>query len=275
MSEANEDKTSGDFREMGLRLAQEVISFLKKKMDRASRHGVLGDIKLSFVGHSIGNIIIRTALTESIMEPFLRYLYTYVSISGPHLGYLYSSNSLFNSGMWLLKKLKGTQCIHQLTFTDNPDLRNTFFYKLSEDSREFQAYNSVIFTTGSFMGLLKKGKIFLEMLNDCLDQIRAPSSEQRVFLRCDINFDTSSYGKSLNTFIGRAAHIDFLESDIFASFPTSKGVLENESGIEAISLQMRVRKCMLRWATVNYSLEADFSGRKGWKLYMVLKLISR
>lgn len=67
---------------------------------------------------------------ESIMEPFLRYLYTYVSISGPHLGYLYSSNSLFNSGLWLLKKLKGTQCIHQLTFTDDIDLHNTFFYTL-------------------------------------------------------------------------------------------------------------------------------------------------
>ncbi|KAJ7958857.1 hypothetical protein O6P43_019513 [Quillaja saponaria] len=130
MSEANEDKTSGDFREMGQRLAGEVISFLKKRMDKASRSRRLGDIKISFVGHSIGNLIIRTALTDSSMEPFLRYLHTYVSISGPHLGYLYSSNSLFNSGLWVLKKLKGTQCIHQLTFTDAPDLQNTFLYKL-------------------------------------------------------------------------------------------------------------------------------------------------
>lgn len=66
--------------------------------------------------------------------------------------------------------------------------------------------------------LSKKGKVFLEMLNDCLDQIRAPQSENRVFIRCDINFDTSSYGKNLNTFIGRAAHIEFLESDTFARF---------------------------------------------------------
>jgi len=62
MSQANEDKTSGDFREMGQRLAQEVISFVKKKMDKASRCGNLGDIRLSFVGHSIGNLIIRTAI---------------------------------------------------------------------------------------------------------------------------------------------------------------------------------------------------------------------
>ena len=66
------------------------------------------------------------------MEPYLRYLYTYVSISGPHLGYMYSSNSVFNSGLWLLKKLKDIQCIHQLTFTDDPDLENTFIYNLSK-----------------------------------------------------------------------------------------------------------------------------------------------
>lgn len=62
MSEANEEKTSGDFGEMGQRLAEEVVSFLKKKMDKVSRSGSLRNIKLSFVGHSIGNIIIRAAL---------------------------------------------------------------------------------------------------------------------------------------------------------------------------------------------------------------------
>lgn len=62
MSEANEDKTFGELGEMGLRLAQEVISFLKKKMDKTSRCGSLRSVRLSFVGHSIGNLIIRTAL---------------------------------------------------------------------------------------------------------------------------------------------------------------------------------------------------------------------
>ncbi|KAF2324203.1 hypothetical protein GH714_009937 [Hevea brasiliensis] len=64
----------------------------------------------------------------------------------------------------------------------------------------------------------KKGRVFLEMLNNCLDQIRAPTSQQRVFMRFDVNFDTSSYGRNFNTFIGRTAHIEFLESDIFARF---------------------------------------------------------
>ncbi|KAI4299033.1 hypothetical protein L6164_032528 [Bauhinia variegata] len=234
MSQVNEDRTSGDFREMGLRLSQEVVSFLKKKMNKASKIGKLNDIKLSFVGHSIGNIIIRAALSESIMEPYHRYLYTYVSLSGPHLGYLYCSNSIFNSGLWLLKKLKGTQCIHQLTFTDDHDLENTFIYNLSKKKTLANFRNILLLSSpqdgyvpyhsarmemcpAASLDYSKRGKLFLKMLNNCLDQIR-PSSDHRVVMRCDVNFDTSSYGRSLNALIGRAAHIEFLESDIFAKF---------------------------------------------------------
>uniref|UniRef100_A0A7N0RGB8 DUF676 domain-containing protein n=1 Tax=Kalanchoe fedtschenkoi TaxID=63787 RepID=A0A7N0RGB8_KALFE len=236
LSEANEGKTSGDFQDMGLRLAQEVITFVKMKMDRFSKKfGVIGNIKLSFVGHSIGNLIIRAALTEGIMEPYLRHLYTYVSVSGPHLGYMYSSNSLFNSGLWLLKKFKNTQCIHQLTFTDDPDLRNSFLYKLCKQKTLDNFRNIILLSspqdgyvpyhsarievcTASTRDYSKKGKIFLEMLNECLDQIRAHSSEHRIFMRCDVNFDISAHGRNLNTFIGRAAHIEFLETDMFARF---------------------------------------------------------
>ena len=75
-------------------------------------------------------IIFWSILTEPALQPYLKNLYTYMSISGPHLGYWYSSNSLFNSGLWLLKKLKGAQCIHQLTFSDDQDPQNTYFYKL-------------------------------------------------------------------------------------------------------------------------------------------------
>lgn len=76
------------------------------------------------------------AVSDSLMEPYRKLLHTYISLSGPHLGYLYSTNSLFNSGLWLLKKLKSTQVIHQLTLTDDPDLRHTFFYKLCKVQRK-------------------------------------------------------------------------------------------------------------------------------------------
>jgi hypothetical protein len=158
-----------------------------------------------------------------------------MSISGPHLGYWYSSNSLFNSGLWLLKKLKGTQCIHQLTFSDDQDPQNTFFYRLCK-SKTLENFKNIILLSSPQDGYVpyhsarielcpaastdnsRKGQVFTEMLNNCLDQIRAPSSETRVFMRCDVNFDQSAQGRNLNTMIGRAAHIEFLETDIYAKF---------------------------------------------------------
>ncbi|CAI0439192.1 unnamed protein product [Linum tenue] len=243
MSEANEDKTEGDFRDMGLRLAEEVTSFMEKKIERSSRSGNVTEVKLSFVGHSMGNIIIRAALSESIMEPYLRYLHTYLSVSGPHLGYMYSSNMLFNSGLWFLKKFKGTQCIRQLTFSDDPNLRKTFLYKLSKH-KTLENFKNVILVSSPQDGYIpyhsarieacpaalldysKKGRVFWEMLNHCLCQLQAPcSSNQRIFMRCDVNFYIpSSNRNNFNSIIGRTAHVEFLESDNFAmlvmgSFP--------------------------------------------------------
>lgn len=91
--------------------------------------GLAFKMKYCFIHLTFGAKVYST-FAESIMEPFLKHLHTYVSVSGPHLGYLYCSNPLFNSGLWLLKTLKGTQCIYQLTLTDDSDIQNTFLYKL-------------------------------------------------------------------------------------------------------------------------------------------------
>ncbi|KAH9325955.1 hypothetical protein KI387_006133, partial [Taxus chinensis] len=133
MSEANEDRTTCDFRELGQRLAEEVATFLKNKFSSGSRSATYESFRLNFVGHSIGNIIIRSALTDAAMKPYLNNLYTFLSISGPHMGYLYSSNALFNSGLWIFKKLKGSPCMHQLTFSDDADIQNSFLFMLSQE----------------------------------------------------------------------------------------------------------------------------------------------
>ncbi|KAL7174266.1 hypothetical protein ACSBR2_033510 [Camellia fascicularis] len=135
-------------------------------MDKALRSGNLRNIKLSFVGHSTGNVIIRTALT----------------------------------GLWLLKKLRGTQCIHQLTYTNDPDIQNTFFHKLSKQ-KTLENFKIIVLLSSPQDGYVpyhparielcqaasgdnsKKGKVFLEMLNDCLDQIQHP----RVSIGCSCN----------------------------------------------------------------------------------------
>lgn len=234
MSEANEDKTASDFRELGQRLAEEVADFLKIKFSSASKIASYGSFRLSFVGHSIGNIIIRTALTDVAMKPYLSNLYTFLSVSGPHLGYLYSSNALFNSGLWLFKKLKGSPCMHQLTFTDEADIQNSFLFKLSQE-KTLENFQNIILVSSpqdryvpyhsariemcqAAMRDSRKGPTYTAMLKNCLHQILAPAMADRTFIRGDVNFDTSSQALTLNNFIGRAAHIEFLETDNFARF---------------------------------------------------------
>lgn len=80
MSEANEEKTHGDFRGMGQRLAQEVVSFFKKKKDKHARYGRLKNVKLSFVGHSIGNVIIRSAIAGMFLESSQKMFETILSL---------------------------------------------------------------------------------------------------------------------------------------------------------------------------------------------------
>ncbi|XP_057830772.2 uncharacterized protein LOC131041631 isoform X2 [Cryptomeria japonica] len=234
MSKANEDRTTDDFRELGQRLAQEVSHFLERKFATALRKDTYGSFRLSFVGHSIGNIIIRVALTDAAMKPYLNNLYTFLSISGPHLGYFYSSNTLFSSGLWLFKTLKGSPCMHQLTFTDQTDIHNCFLFRLSQE-KTFEHFQNVILLSSpqdryvpyhsaraticqAAIQDSKKGPAYKTMLKNCLDQILMPTTSERHFIRCDVNFDTTSQAGSLNNFIGRTAHIEFLETCLYAKF---------------------------------------------------------
>jgi len=58
----------------------------------------LNPTKVSFIGHSLGTIIIRSALTRPQLRPLLPRLHTFLSLSGPHLGTLYNTSGLVNAG---------------------------------------------------------------------------------------------------------------------------------------------------------------------------------
>lgn len=86
--------------------------------------------KLSFVGHSLGGIIIREAI-EHLAE-FTEFFHGYVSLGSPHLGFLYNSSTLIDAGMWLLKSWTQSACLKQLSMTDAHSFSDTFLFKLSQ-----------------------------------------------------------------------------------------------------------------------------------------------
>jgi hypothetical protein len=80
------------------------------------------------VGHSLGGIIARAAL------PHLKYyiLGTYISFSSPHLGYLYGTKSLIETGMWFLRKFRKTYSLEQLSMADTKNPEDSFLFRLAE-----------------------------------------------------------------------------------------------------------------------------------------------
>ena len=86
----NENHTEGDIAEMAIKLANEVITYVKDWCPHCS----LG--RLSFIGHSLGGVVIRAALPY--LRQFKDRMYTYITLSSPHLGYMYNSSKLVDAG---------------------------------------------------------------------------------------------------------------------------------------------------------------------------------
>uniref|UniRef100_A0A6I8NLJ8 Family with sequence similarity 135 member B n=1 Tax=Ornithorhynchus anatinus TaxID=9258 RepID=A0A6I8NLJ8_ORNAN len=124
MSERNQTDTFSDFDTMTDRLLDEIIQHIQLYSLSISR--------ISFIGHSLGNIIVRSVLTRPRFRCYLSKLHTFLSLSGPHLGTLFNNSTLVSTGLWLMQKLKKSGSLLQLTFRDHTDLRKCFLYQLSQ-----------------------------------------------------------------------------------------------------------------------------------------------
>jgi Putative serine esterase (DUF676)/Protein FAM135 len=212
-SNSNEESTEGDINEMGVRLAQEVMSFITEWCPSRS----LG--RLSFIGHSMGGLIIRAALPY--LEAYSSKMHMYMSFSSPHLGYMYNSSKIIDAGMWFLKKWRKSKCLQQLSMSENSNLRQSFLYDLSTKKGfgwfkhitlvssyqdQYAPYDSARIELSTKTGTdQERAEIYEEMTRNLLSGINVEA-----LYRVDINFRIPE--KNLDTLIGRAAHIQFLEN---------------------------------------------------------------
>ncbi len=74
-------------------------------------------------------------------------MHLFMTFCTPHLGYMYHTNTLvetgnslclkyffiyYSLGLWFLKTWKKSRCLSELSMTDSSKLENTYLYKLSE-----------------------------------------------------------------------------------------------------------------------------------------------
>ncbi|XP_017914309.1 PREDICTED: protein FAM135A isoform X3 [Capra hircus] len=218
MSERNQNDTFADFDSMTDRLLDEIIQYIQIYSLTVS--------KISFIGHSLGNLIIRSVLTRPRFKYYLSRLHTFLSLSGPHLGTLYNSSALVNTGLWFMQKWKKSGSLLQLTCRDHSDPRQTFLYKLSNKAGLHYFRNVVL--VGSLQDRYvpyhsariemcktalkdkQSGQIYSEMIHNLLRPVL--QSKDCNLVRYNV---INALPNTADSLIGRAAHIAVLDSEIF------------------------------------------------------------
>ncbi|KAG4079196.1 hypothetical protein HA402_015852 [Bradysia odoriphaga] len=219
MSERNQGDTFSDFDTMTDRLVHEILFHIET-------YG-LNPTRISFVAHSLGTIIVRSALARPQMRMLLPKLYTFLSLSGPHLGTLYNSSGLVNMGMWFMQKWKKSGSLLQLCLRDSADLRQSFLYRLSQRSTLHQFKNVLLcgssqdryvpphsarleLCKSAIQDTSNLGVVYREMVHNIIAPMLARS--ELTIARFDVHH---ALPHSANALIGRAAHIAVLDSELF------------------------------------------------------------
>ncbi|XP_055687536.1 protein FAM135A [Lutzomyia longipalpis] len=219
MSERNQGDTFSDFETMTDRLVAEIMYHIETCG--------LNPVRISFVAHSLGTIIVRSALARPQMRPLLSRLHTFLSLSGPHLGTLYNSSGLVNMGIWFMQKWKKSGSLLQLCLRDTTDLRQSFLYRLSQRSTLHHFKNILLCGSSqdryvpphsARLELCKAamrdtstlGVVYREMVHNIIAPIMA--RPELTLVRYDVHH---ALPHTANALIGRAAHIAVLDSELF------------------------------------------------------------
>mmetsp|Transcript_6338 Transcript_6338/g.11014 ORF Transcript_6338/g.11014 Transcript_6338/m.11014 type:complete len:660 (-) Transcript_6338:809-2788(-) len=211
---SNENFSDAPIAEQAERLAKEILN----QIDESGYESRLG--KISFLGHSMGGIVVRAALPY--LEKYSRLMHAYISLSAPHLGIAGKSNKLVGLGLWFLKKWNKSASLRELSMTDAQDRTKSFLYGLSSGTGlnwfryvvflsshqdSYAPFESARIEVSPKMGEDPSlGGIFLQMAANILMHLHRPQ-----LLRLDVNFSMKK--RNIDSMIGRKAHIQFLENE--------------------------------------------------------------
>ncbi|EGC33368.1 hypothetical protein DICPUDRAFT_88808 [Dictyostelium purpureum] len=207
-----EENTLEDIQQMGEKIAQELHEYLYE-------NNLMQIAKISFLGHSLGGLVVRSALTSNKLKPYLSKLHSYISLSSPHLGTKsVSSTSIVTSALWVWQKFTSSTCLKQLLMQDAPNLTDCYLYKLSQ-AKSFEYFQYVFLISSEQDGYVpyhsarievpkvdsgkenssKHIQTLKKMVQNLLDPIRLNTSS-----KTSTSF-TKSNGSSLLSFIGNSS----------------------------------------------------------------------
>ena len=214
MAQANQYDTFIDFIIQTNRLEEEVLAKLHSM--------TTPPVRISFLAHSLGGIVVRSLITRPSMVPFLPKLHLFLSICGPHLGTQHQTG-MVSAGMWFVRKWYSSISLLQLSLKDAPNPRDSFLYHLSE-ANTFDCFKYVVLLTSLQDKYVPHqsarmcpyeednstiGKMSEEMARNITTQMEERGvSMVRVIVQHALSTTTDSL-------IGRAAHVAMLDNEHF------------------------------------------------------------
>ncbi|CAG9314816.1 unnamed protein product [Blepharisma stoltei] len=220
-SKFNENLSNHTIGFQGKNLATEINQFLRVNNISLSR------LKVSFLAHSLGGLIVRAAL------PHLAFLknnmYCLITLSTPHLGLVASWSPLFEFGKWLIKKWQNSRSFEQMSLSDTSLSKRSYIYELSKTPGLEYFEKIVLFSSPDDIYVSQdsariensqnycEDPIYREMINNIYERV----NKEKV-TKIDVHFKQTSLGKML--VCCRNRHIDFIDNPYFVkmlcySFP--------------------------------------------------------
>ena len=210
LSTANEGLTDDDVMLMGQRLAEEVRSYLKTQ-------GNVAYLKVSFIGHSLGGLIVRAAVP--LLQEYQYAMNVYMSLGTPHLGYVESGSTLVSTGLWFLQAWGQSLALKQLAGKDSSQLTETFIWRLA-GNQSLARFRSVLLVASHQDSYVPFDSARLEV-SPQTDPKRSAHLTRMADLALSglrtsqlhrVDAVIPAAGQLLDNWLGRTAHVQLLES---------------------------------------------------------------
>ncbi|CAI2384066.1 unnamed protein product [Moneuplotes crassus] len=202
-------KAQGDNDAGILELGEIIAEEIRLEIGKAVLSGDLG--KISFVGHSQGGLVLRAALPQ--LESFKSYFHGFVTLATPHAGYVHSKSKILSVGIWALSKVGSAPTIPEIRLSDSSEIEECALYRLSQ-YKGLDWFKYVILS-GSFQDLYAPIESALLQISarspvyqQICENLYQNLNKTKVY-RASVHF---KLGSSIDSFIGRKGHIQFLEN---------------------------------------------------------------
>lgn len=210
LSLANSEDTECSLQSQGLRLANEVKSYINAAFLHPGPSSLFphpGPNKLSFLGHSLGGLTIRAALPH--LSQFAPKMHLFMTTSTPHLGV---TSKLLTTGIWLLNKLQRVPSLVELQMKDNAPEQCTL-YQLSQ-AEGLAWFKHVVLLSSPQDKYVTAHSARIE--SSQADDFPAQMARNLLCARDSVNrlsVDFKISRSFMGSLTGRAAHVQFLENE--------------------------------------------------------------